>query len=309
VRRIAPVLFAALLLAPAADAMTLGVRGDASRFRDMTGQRSKIQYITASWNGTSKWLDHAFVKFGPRPMFYIRTLNKYANEVITPRGIARGQGDRYLLRVSRAAHRFGRIAYIRPLAEMNGHWTAYCAYTQSGARKGPRYSQDAFRDAFRRIYVILHGGSRASMNDQLEPYNLPKITESLGENPNVRVIWNPQGFGSPNVPGNMPRAYWPGGRFVDMVGNDLYNINGRAMWAAADDLYDDFRGKPYAFPEWGLWGNDDPGFIREMKDFVRRHDRVELLVWYNGDNGSIFDLKSKPASRRAYRRLITPLGR
>jgi hypothetical protein len=124
----------------------------------------------------------------------------------------------------------------------------------------------------------------------------------------VTVIWNPQGFGSPNVRGNMPAAYWPGAAFVDMVGNDLYDMKGRATWEWAHRLYRRYPTKPYGFPEWGLWGIDDPAFIRRMRRFVENHRRLELLSWFNGKNGSIFDLKTKPASRRAYRRFITPLG-
>lgn len=309
-RRFTTVIFLSLVFAQTADAaVTLGVRGDPGRFRDLTRQKSDVQYFTASWGGDAKRLDHAFEKFGPVPMFYLRTLNRFGNEVITPRQIARGKGDGYLIRLSRAAHRFGKLAYMRPMAEMNGHWSVYCAYNSNGTLRGRHYRQAQFRDAFRRIYVMLHGGSRRSMNAKLARYKLPRIKTSLPVNRNVRVIWNPQGFGSPNIPGNMPKAYWPGNDFVDMVGNDIYNIAGRAMWEAADKLYDTFRKKPYAFPEWGLWGLDDPGFIREMRNFVRTHKRVKLLVWYNGDNGSIFDLQSKPASRREYRRLITPLGR
>jgi hypothetical protein len=310
VRRLVLPLLAALLFAPAADAaVTLGVRGDAARFKRMTGQKSTVKYVTVGWGADTKHLDHVFEKFRPVPMYFLPTRDKYAREVITPRQIARGRGDRYLARFNRAGARFGKRWYIRPMAEMNGHWHHYCAYNANGTRRGPQYRQSAFRDAFRRIYVILHGGSRASMNAKLARFDLPRIKMSLPSNPKLRVIWNPQGTGSPNVPGNMPAAYWPGTNFVDVVGNDLYNINRRANWEAADNLYDRFRNEPYAFPEWGLWGHDDPGFVREMRHFVGTHRRVELLVYYNHDPGSPWDLKSKPASRRAYRRLITPLGR
>jgi hypothetical protein len=123
------------------------------------------------------------------------------------------------------------------------------------------------------------------------------------------VIWNPQGYGSPDVPGNRAAAYYPGNRYVDVVGNDLYDIGGKAEWDANARLYKAHPSKPYAFPEWGLWGIDDPKFIRQMAKFVKTHRRVELLSWFNGVYaGSIFDLASKPKSRRAYRALITPLG-
>ena len=46
-----------------------------------------------------------------------------------------------------------------------------------------------------------------------------------------------------------------------------------------------------------------------MATFVRTHPRVELIAYYSGDAGSVFDLSSKPQARAAYRRLIVPLGR
>src|SRR5439155_3159354 len=98
----------------------------------------------------------------------------------------------------------------------------------------------------------------------------------------LRVIWNPQAEGSPNVAGNSPQAYYPGDRYVDVVGNDIYDIGFRPQWAANERLYRAHPSKPYAFPEWGLWGIDDPAFIRSMAKFVRTHRRVELLSWFNG---------------------------
>jgi hypothetical protein len=45
-----------------------------------------------------------------------------------------------------------------------------------------------------------------------------------------------------------------------------------------------------------------------MAAWVRQHRRVEFVAYYAGRPGSIWDLASKPASRAAYRALITPLG-
>jgi len=125
----------------------------------------------------------------------------------------------------------------------------------------------------------------------------------------LTVIWNPQGHGSPNVPGNSAQAYYPGDKYVDLVGNDLYNIRFKAEWASNEKLYKAHPSKPYGFPEWGNWGIDDPSFIQRMAQFVRTHRRVQLLAWFDSAPGSIFDLGSKPKSRGAYRRLIVPLGR
>ena len=94
-----------------------------------------------------------------------------------------------------------------------------------------------------------------------------------------------------------------------MVGDDLYNIRGKAEWAAAEAMYKRYKRKPFAFPEWGPWGMDDPVFVYRMAKFVRTHKRVELIAYFQSKPGSIFDLASKPRSLAAYRKAIAPLGR
>jgi hypothetical protein len=95
---------------------------------------------------------------------------------------------------------------------------------------------------------------------------------------------------------------------VDVVDDDLYDIGRRAEWAAAEALYKAHPRKPFAFPEWGLWGIDDPAFVQHMARFPRTHHRTELISYYNAKTGSLFDLASKPLSLAAYRRYIVPLG-
>src|SRR5262249_49804640 len=132
----------------------------------------------------------------------------------------------------------------------------------------------------------------------------------------VIIGWN-QGYdlesagrGQPKRGREHPPGLLPGNRFVDVVGNDIYDIGFRPQWAANERLYRAHLSKPYAFPEWGLWGIDDPAFIRAMAKFVKGHRRVELLSWFNGQSsGGTFDIATKPRSRAAYRSLITPLGR
>ena len=77
----------------------------------------------------------------------------------------------------------------------------------------------------------------------------------------MQVIWNPQGYGSPDLPGNSAAAYYPGDAYVDVVGDDLYDIGGKAAWAAAAALYAAHPRKPFAIGEWGLWGVDDARFV------------------------------------------------
>jgi hypothetical protein len=139
--------------------------------------------------------------------------------------------------------------------------------------------------AFRRTYLIVHGGSVAAINAKLVDSGMPKLdrTNDLPEN-DVKVIWNPQGFGSPDIKANSAAAYYPGDNYVDVVANDLY--------------------------DYGLGpGIDHPDFVQKMASFVSSHSRVETIVYYRSQTGSTFDLSSKPKSRAAYKRYILPLGK
>jgi hypothetical protein len=302
------VFLAALAAVPTASArVNLGLYGDLDRFQTLTGQRTMSGHMFVGWN--KRTLDNWFPVLGPMPIFALHTSLKGV-EMITPRGIARGRGDDHLMKLNTEIAAWGKPVYIRPLAEMNHHHNVYCAYNENGTRRDRAHSTYWFRRAFRRMYLILHGGSKDVINAKLARHGLPGVARDLAANPypRLRVIWNPQGFGSPDVPGNSAQAYYPGDPFVDVVGNDLYFVRGKAMWAAADALYDAHPTKRYAFPEWGLWGVDDPTFIRRMASFVQNHPRIEMIAYYNGEVGSFFDLGSKPLSRRAYRATIVPLG-
>jgi hypothetical protein len=156
----------------------------------------------------------------------------------------------------------------------------------------------------------MHGGLRSDLNARLRNLSMPalKTTHDLPENPFVKVFWNPQGYGSPKIAKNSANSYYPGDRYVDVFGNDLYDIGYRAAWEANLRLFKSHSSKPYVIGEWGLWGIDDPSFIRHMRRFVSAHPRVEALVWYKSQKGSVFDLGSKPKSLAAYKKYIVPLG-
>jgi len=314
VRRLLFIAVLGVLALPAsAEAVLLGVVGDKSRFRSQTGQVSDIRMKFTTWNTHLRYpagMDRFFTENTPIPMVTLHTKNTYGKEAITPRGIARGYGDRYLVAISKAANRFSSVAYIRPLAEMNGHWNYYCAFNANGSYRGSAHSTGNFRRAFRRIYLIMKGGTHADINARLASLGLPglRVPGDIPENPLVRVVWNPQGYGSPNLPKNNANSYYPGDRYVDVVANDLYDIRFRAAWDANLALFRSHPSKPYAIGEWGLWGIDHPAFVRHMAQFVSSHPRVEAIVYYKSERGTIWDLGSKPNSRAAYRNYIVPLG-
>ena len=307
-------LVALAVPATAGSAVQLGVMGDKGRFRSLTGQNSKIHLKFNVWNGgidNPNFMDRFFNEYGPIPMITLNTENKAGREAITSWGIAHGRGDKYLMQLAQAGHRWGKEAYIRPFAEMNGHWNRYCAFNSNGSSRGASHSTANFKKAFRRLYLIMHGGPRAEINAKLANLNMPALQHGSGdlsENPLIKVFWNPQGFGSPNLAKNSANSYYPGDKYVDVVGNDIYDQHFNPQMDANLALFKSHPGIPYAIGEWGLWGIDDPAFIKRMANFVSTHPRVEALVWYKSERGALFDLGSKPKSLAAYKRYIVPLG-
>jgi hypothetical protein len=313
-RRLAVVVLCALVFVPAAGAARplFGVLGDGHRFESLTGQHTQVGHTIVGWGQGATWgqkFARLFTTMGDIPMLGFGA-SVTGREAITPAQIAAGKGDAYLIAMNAAIAAWAKPMYVRPLGEMNGHWNVYCAFTKSGRAK-PGHSTAEFKKAFARIYLLVHGGPTVVLNAKLQRLGLPPVAGSdLPANPVplTKVIWNPQGYGAPDIPANNAQAYYPGDKYVDVVGNDLYDIRGKAEWAANEALYKAHPSKPYAIPEWGLWGVDDPSFILKMAAFVKTNRRVELVSYFNSKPGSIFDLGSKPKSLAAYRKAITPLG-
>ena len=66
-----------------------------------------------------------------------------------------------------------------------------------------------------------------------------------------------------------------------------------------------WRGKPFAFAEWGVWGADAPGFVRQFFGFLKSHPRVRMAVYYQSAGlKAEFRLSTHPASRAALRRAV-----
>jgi hypothetical protein len=298
------------LLALAATSLLLGLHGNAARFQSQTGQGTAVVHTFISFAQAGS-LPKVVASSGPVPMLALNAGAYGASETATPRGLALGQNDAFLIRLNGVINDFdGDRFYVRPFPEMNAYWESTCAFDRTGSRRGAAYTTAWNRKALARIAVVLRGGVQAEVNAKLAKLGLPGVAQDLAvTTPKLRIVWNPQGFGAPDVPGNSAQAYYPGDAYVDVIGDDLYDIRGHgAAWTAAEKLYRAHPSKAFAFPEWGLWGFDDPQFVRAMAAWVRTHRRTEFIAYYSGRPGSVFDLAAKPASRALYRTLITPLG-
>jgi hypothetical protein len=271
---------------------------------------------THPWRAMNRW-----ARTNTRGMLSIGTSECYdCPGVINPRQIAQGRGDDYPLTLARRFAAEDETVYIRLFAEMNGHWNAYSAYNQDGSSRGPGSSTTWFRRAWRRFALIVRGGPRAQINRKLRRMELPPLLraerarryrrQDVGRRlprANVALMWVPQSQGSPNLAGNQPDDYWPGGRWVDWVGVDIYAKY--PNFAGMERVYRAYRGKPFVVGEWSPWDYDSPGFVHQLFGFAQRHPRVRLTVYYQGFEASDpHRIWHYPAAQTALRRELNGNG-
>jgi hypothetical protein len=221
---------------------------------------------------------------------------------LSPGALAHGVADAIYLSYSQQANSRNVPVWIRPMQEMDGYWMSYCAFNANGTRKGANYATTQYRNAFRRIAIIMRGGTKAQINTELgaahlRPLQAPLAASGITPSGQVEMLWNPQGRGAPDVAGNQPKNYWPGGAYVDFVGDDLYSQSFHAYWPGMKTLYG--YGKPFVLGEWAPWSSDDPTFVNEVFNWARSHPRTAAIVYYA--YSSAFSLGNKPKSLSAYR--------
>ena len=296
--------------------LLLGNSGDPARFQSQTGQKSTIRSFFLGWQQGQTWGSRFPVmldQMSPIPMFHIGTKGRNKKDAITPRGIASGAGDAYLIVLSQGISAHQGLVYGRLMAEANHCERNYAAFTCGGVSRGPQYAPAAHADAFVRFSAILHGGTRAAINAKLVARGLPRYAGPdlpVNSPEHLRLIWNPLGGARPSSSANSFEHYYPGDAAVDLVGNDMYGTD--AGWSGPQNeaLYAFARRhhKHYSLPEWGIEGRDSPNFVQYICDFLKAKPAIELASYYEAKAGSEWDLGPMPLSRAKYRSCITPLG-
>jgi hypothetical protein len=273
-------------------------------FQRMVGKHPPVFEIYMTWDTPTDWLAPPDGSFRARLALHISTSPGYARPgVISPRGIALGRSDGFLVGLSRHLARSGRIVYVRVMGEMNGYWNAYSPFSADGTFRGEQNSPYNFVRAWRRSVLILRGGRVRRINSRLRRLGMPPLKMKAKSLPRPRVafLWVPQDAGSPDISADAPAAFWPGGEYVDWVGTDFYASY--PNFPLLDQFYSEFTGKPFVLSEWALYGRDEPSFVQELFAWVRSHPRVRMLNYFQGFRASgPSNLGHYPASRRALRR-------
>jgi hypothetical protein len=223
---------------------------------------------------------------------------------LSPRDIAHGKGDAFLVGLNRLLAEHGEVTFLRPLSEMNNANNSYAPYDHSGRSRGRANGVGQLKSAWRRVALITRGGAVAAIDAKLRRLHMPPVRTDLRAlpRPAVALMWVPLSFGNPEFPKNHPRHFWPGAEYVDWVGTTWYSPYKAS--SAMHDVYNYplWRSKPFAFAEWGVWGRDDPAFVRQFFGFVKTHPRVRMAVYYQSALlKPEFRLSAHPSSRAVLR--------
>jgi hypothetical protein len=266
---------------------------------------------------------HRWTATDTRGVLSLSTAPGSGGEVITPLQISKGWGDHYILRLNETIANSGQTVYVRLMPEMNGHWNPYSMYNANGTKR-PGHGTRAFKRAWRRFALIIRGGVRRGINRKLRRQGMPRIHRAKFEKdpvyaergvprtlprPRVALMWTPQTIGSPNLRGNRPRKYWPGARYVNWVGADIFSKYATpGIWAALNGFFKrkTWRRKPFVIGEYSPWDNDSRGaFVRSLFRWGEKRKRVKMLIYYRSvSTTNPHNVQFYPRAKRSLRRIL-----
>ena len=278
---------------------TPATRADFGQFSEALDKHPALIQTFRTWGSDFPESIERWQEARARPVLHFTTAdNNDGHELISPRAIAQGFGDDYLIRLNRLFWEKEMRAYIRPLGEPNRCLNVYASYDCDGNPRDAAHKPRWYKLAFRRIYVVLHGGGQSGEIDaRLRAAGLPPL-RSDARRPAEGADRGPLEHAARRLAHRAPQPttpLLPRRRWVDWVGTDLYSDN--QDWKALAGLYRRFSNKPFALPEWGVSGGDDPAYVRKLMTWVQRHRRCKMLVYYQ-DFGSTssYRIQNYPAS-------------
>ena len=131
------VLARTLLLPPAGSVYTGLSAGPQSLFTSEVGKHPAVYGDFVTWGESIHFAFNNAATSRTRLMLHIGTGGFGTQEVITPEGIAQGDGDGYLLSLSGLIASHAKPVYIRLMPEMNNANNDYNAHNNDNAYNNP----------------------------------------------------------------------------------------------------------------------------------------------------------------------------
>lgn len=206
-----PAAVADPLLPPAGKVFTGVASGESiGDFSARTGKSPAVWQHWIRWGGNYEYTFQRAESSGTRLMLHLSTASgQNLPGVITPGAIARGDGDRYVVRLNQRLAEHGGPVYLRLFGEMNNCDLAYSSHDCNGRRRGADHAPARFKQAWRRIALILRGGPVATIDQRLRALGMPALKAGPKDRP---VVPEPPEVPElpelPELPGGLPL---PGG--------------------------------------------------------------------------------------------------
>ncbi|MEA4926178.1 MAG: glycosyl hydrolase [Syntrophomonadaceae bacterium] len=192
--------------------------------------------------------------------------------------ILNGQYDNYLRAYAQDVAKFGHPVLFRPFNEMNGDWCPYSAYYTS---RDP----EIFKELYKYVYNI--------------------FAEAGADN--VIWVWNPNERSFPDFKWNNEILYYPGDKYVDVVGLTGYNTGTYyegENWRSFREIYDPLYQKALALYDKPLMitefasssvGSSKEQWVKDMFEDIANYPQIKVAIWWDGR-----DLDSRGNIARPY---------
>jgi mannan endo-1,4-beta-mannosidase len=201
--------------------------------------------------------------------------------------VARGAQDRYITAFARSLARYPGAVYLRYAHEMNGYWYPWS------------HDPKAYRWAWRRmVRLFALAGAR-----------------------NVRFVWavNANLYEPAGVWRRTLRRYWPGDRYVDLVGSTMIDFGGskdypvRAFAGRLRALRRSYR-KPIVLAETNTDYRGRVRWLGDLRAMLRGMPWIRAIMWsqlpsrgkvqQRGTGNVDWDIRRDPAAASELRRII-----
>lgn len=196
--------------------------------------------------------------------------------------IIEGKYDDYLDRLAQSFNEYDYPVLFRLNNEMNGEWVLYSSHKVGK-------DTDLFIDCWKYIY------------NKFEEHGVD----------NLIWVWNPNEKSFPDFSYNNYLCYYPGDKYVDVVGLTSYNTGNyykgetwRSFSEAYDHFYYDYIERfthPMMITEFSCAsaGGDKTLWYEDMFNIIEQYDRIKLAILWNGQD---YDLrKGEKTVSRNYR--------
>jgi hypothetical protein len=200
--------------------------------------------------------------------------------------VAKGSFDPGLRALGAQLSTLRKSAIVRPMPEPNTPW-----YAWSGTAKGN--SAATYVKAWKHVRSVL-----------------------LKADPKVRLLWAPYARSVPDTPQNTIASYFPGAKYVDLVGASAANFGTTKglAWSTPTELFstayttiEGLAPKPFWIAETGstATGGDQRGWIQSLGSLRTTMPKLTGVVWFDvKDPSGDFRVRATPASTSAFKGLL-----